>query len=424
MASAAPSVTVPAHDPNIKYGPDGNVSPSQRLDYKVEYENEGEGIAYGVYFTDTMDEDLDDSTLQVGPVIDVKTGQKIAEPGVYNPQTRTITWLVGEVASKQGGYAELSVNVKDNSSAGAEIINFATVYFPSVPEVTRTNGIVNKVSTATDNTPPITTATPSPAANSSGWNNSDITVTLTVNDNEGGSGVAKTEYSLDNLSWFIYTEPLIITTEGTTKAYYKSTDNAGNTEQAKSLELKIDKTPPTITAQALPQPNQYDWNNTNVNVSFIGADELSGIATVTESVVVITEGKDQNIGGEAVDIAGNRATTYITLSIDKTPPILNLTATPDILWPPNHKLSDVTIGGSASDSLSGIALTSFKLTDEYKTTEPLITGFNSTIQIESWRNGDDLDGRVYTITATTKDKADNQTTATTTVICPHDQGKK
>jgi parallel beta-helix repeat protein len=132
-----------ARDPNIKYGPNGNVSKGQKLNYKVEYENEGEGIAFGVYFTDTLDEDLDDSTLEIGPVISIADGSIIAPVGTYNPSTRTITWFVGEVGPGEGGYSEFSVNVKSNATEGTEIINFATVYFPSVPEVTRTNGIVS-----------------------------------------------------------------------------------------------------------------------------------------------------------------------------------------------------------------------------------------------------------------------------------------
>jgi len=138
------SEVITAGDPNIKYGPEGNVLPGQTLEYKVEYENEGEGIAFGVYFTDTLDEDLDDSTLEIGPVFN-KHGIKIAEPGIYDPNTRTITWFVGEVGPGEGGYAEFSANVRDDVPDGTEIINFATVYFPSVPEETRTNGIVSVV---------------------------------------------------------------------------------------------------------------------------------------------------------------------------------------------------------------------------------------------------------------------------------------
>ena len=140
-----PKVRV-AKDPNIKYGPGGAVSAGQTLDYTVEFENVGEGIAFGVYFTDILDEDLDDSTLAIGPVRDVKTDAVIGEPGFYYSNTRIITWLVGngrEVGSKEGGYADISVNVRNDAPRGTEIINYGTVYFPSVPEKTRTNAVVS-----------------------------------------------------------------------------------------------------------------------------------------------------------------------------------------------------------------------------------------------------------------------------------------
>jgi uncharacterized repeat protein (TIGR01451 family) len=143
-----------ARDPNIKYGPEGNVLPGQKLTYRIEYENEGEGIAFGVYFTDTLDVDLDASTLEIGPVIDVKTGSQIAPAGYYNPATRTITWPVGEVGSNEGGYAEFSVNVKNDAPPRTEIINFGTVYFPSVPETTRTNAIISVIPAEEENKPP------------------------------------------------------------------------------------------------------------------------------------------------------------------------------------------------------------------------------------------------------------------------------
>ena len=136
------------HDPNIKYGLEGFVLPCQKLNYTVEYENEGEGIAFGVYFTDTLDEDLDDSTLEIGPVISTINGSVIAPPGIYDQGTRTITWFVGEVGPREGGYANLSADVRSDAEEGTEIINYATVYFPSVPEETRTNGIVSIVDTA------------------------------------------------------------------------------------------------------------------------------------------------------------------------------------------------------------------------------------------------------------------------------------
>lgn len=138
---------VSAHDPNILYGPDGPVSPGQQLNYRVEFENIGNGIAYGVYFTDKLSEFLDDTTLDIGPIRSTFDNSIIGS-GSYNPATRTITWSLsgtGEVGSHQGGYADFSINVNSDATDGTEIINYATVYFPSVPEETKTNGIVSIV---------------------------------------------------------------------------------------------------------------------------------------------------------------------------------------------------------------------------------------------------------------------------------------
>jgi len=135
----------PAVDPNMKYGPEGNVTQGQKLNYKIEFENIGAGIAFGVYFTDELNKNLDDSTLEIGPVRSASDDSIIAPPGIYNPSTRVITWFVGEVGPGAGGYANLNINVRDDATAGTEIINYGTVYFPSVPEITRTNGIVSVV---------------------------------------------------------------------------------------------------------------------------------------------------------------------------------------------------------------------------------------------------------------------------------------
>jgi uncharacterized repeat protein (TIGR01451 family) len=151
-----------AHDPNIKYGPEGHVAAGQILDYRIEYENVGEGIAYGVYFIDSLDEDLDAASLVIGPVYSTTDSSQIAPPGTYNPGTRTITWLAGEVGPKEGGYANISVNVRSDAPDGSEIINYGIVYFPSVPEETQTNAIVSIVGI---NHPPAFPATPTPADN-------------------------------------------------------------------------------------------------------------------------------------------------------------------------------------------------------------------------------------------------------------------
>jgi hypothetical protein len=149
-----------AHDPNIKYGPEGHVLPGQRLEYRIEFENEGDGIAYGVYFTDVLDTSLDETTLQIEPVWSTVDGSPLAPAGSYHSATRTITWMVGEVDPHEGGYANISIQVNDEVPQNTQIINYGTVYFPSVPEETKTNPIFSMVGV---NAPPNAANLPVPA---------------------------------------------------------------------------------------------------------------------------------------------------------------------------------------------------------------------------------------------------------------------
>jgi len=112
----------------------------------------------------------------------------------------------------------------------------------------------------------------------------------------------------------------------------------------------------------------------------------------------------------------------MSINIDKTPPsIPSLSADPSILWPPDRKMMNIAIGGSVADGGSGIASTIITVTDEYGIYNMTVPDFGSAIPLESWRAGSDRDGRLYTITAVTTDKAGNQSTGTTTVLVPHDR---
>ena len=109
------SQVTPARDPIVKHGPEGIILPGRKLDYRIQLENEGETTAFGVYFTDTLDDALDDSAPDIGPVIRTNDGLQIAPAGTYDPETRTVTWLVGEVGPHEGGYAHFSVNVRSDA---------------------------------------------------------------------------------------------------------------------------------------------------------------------------------------------------------------------------------------------------------------------------------------------------------------------
>ena len=86
-----------------------------------------------------------------------------------------------------------------------------------------------------------------------GWYTGPVTVTLTAADEAGGSGVASTEYQLDDATaWTAYTAPVPVSGDGTHEVRFRSTDKAGNVEATKTVTVKIDATAPVTTAHVRP----------------------------------------------------------------------------------------------------------------------------------------------------------------------------
>ena len=211
----------------------------------------------------------------------------------------------------------------------------------------------DSVTYTVDKTPPETEIALSGTVGNNSWYRSDVDVTLTATDNVGGSGVAAIYYVLDAGATQTYSAPFTIPSEGIHTLDYWAVDNVGNEETHHSQEIKIDKTPPTITGSRSPVANSYGWNNGNVTVHFTGSDSVSGIDTLTPDTVVSTEAKDQSVTGTAVDKAGNSASATVSeINIDKTKPVVTITApTEGAEYLLNQ---NVSANWTATDTLSGI----------------------------------------------------------------------
>jgi len=119
-----------------------------------------------------------------------------------------------------------------------------------------------------------------------------------------------------------------------------------------TVVVGIDTTPPTITAAVSPLPNGVGWNNGDVTVTFTCMDTLSGIVSCPTPATVTTEGANQLISGTATDGAGNSASTSVIVNLDKTAPMVTITA------PQNGAQltsSPASVTATVSDALSGIA---------------------------------------------------------------------
>ena len=167
---------------------------------------------------------------------------------------------------------------------------------------------VQQATVKIDTIPPTIAGSKTPAANGSGWNNSNVTVDFTCNDST--SGIASCTKSRTLLG------------EGANQsADGEATDNAGNSATTTVGGISIDKTPPMIAGNPSPAANGNGWNNSNVTVSFNCSDSLSGIASCSPNRTFLAEGANQSMSGEATDNAGNSAQTIVSgISIDKTAP--------------------------------------------------------------------------------------------------------
>ena len=184
---------------------------------------------------------------------------------------------------------------------------------------TSTISVTLSVNAPPDETPPVTSITTQGINGKNGWFTSDVQVILTANDNEGGSGIARIEYSFDNSHWNVYLNPFTIQNEGLRNIFYRSIDNANNIEDTKSTEIRIDKTPPVITLTTPQDGGQYSLKST-VLALYSATDTISGLASTFgtvpngEAIPTSTVGP-QTFSVTATDNAGNSVTKKVTYSI-------------------------------------------------------------------------------------------------------------
>jgi len=109
-------------------------------------------------------------------------------------------------------------------------------------------------------------------------------------------------------------------------------------------------------------------------------------------------------------------------SSDTTPPELSVDPIDaQVLWPPNGKMVDVNIAGTANDYDSGLASVSIDVVDEYGEIEASRDGFGP-ISLKAWRKSKDADGRAYNVSVTALDNAGNSTITKFQIVVPHDVG--
>jgi len=192
------------------------------------------------------------------------------------------------------------------------------------------------------------------------WRSANTTVGLSATDNL--SGVKAIRYRINEGVTTTYTIPVTVSAEGTTSIEYWALDNRGNTEVAKTVKVRVDKTKPSSASDA-----NATWYNSDALISIAASDAVSGVdktyystdgttPTVLYSgpVTISAEGTT-TLKYLSVDVAGNaESVKSSTVRVDKSAPIT--TSNADVAW---HRTFALSL--DATDSVSGIASSHYTL---------------------------------------------------------------
>lgn len=227
-----------------------------------------------------------------------------------------------------------------------------------------------------------------------------VSVTLTATDNL--SEVSLTTYRLNGGEWMTYTGPFTIDHPGETVLEYRSSDNAGNVEDTRSVTVLLDGEPP-VTASDVPT----GWSKMAVTVSLSATDAISDIENiyyriddaetlVYDSPISFVEDGTYALSYWAVDTAGNAETPKTdTIRIDTVAPATNASV------PADWATGAVTVELDATDAGSGIASTFFRIGNgEFKAyTEPFLITEEGVHEVECYSV--DAAGNVEAVSSST-----------------------
>lgn len=252
------------------------------------------------------------------------------------------------------------------------------------------------------------------------------------------STIDTSRYNIDTISFYSSSDGKSWTKELTTVDPITKTASTqlNHLTQFALVAQRLDTIPPITTAVLDGQQGSPHWFRSDVQVTLNAVDNEGGLGVdytlyrlagkewepYKEPLVFSTEGqhtieyysadKDENI----------EEIRSVIFNIDKTPPAVSIDATPKEIWPPNGKMVDVAVSGTTSDA--HLYLTTTTVVDEYRRVEPIITSLYQTIQLEANRDGQDQDGRIYTLKRITEDLAGNKTVRELQIQVPHSQEKK
>jgi hypothetical protein len=213
------------------------------------------------------------------------------------------------------------------------------------------------------------------------------------------------------------------------------TDGSGAEDTVVVSVTVKDTTPPTLTC-----PFDITAEQTNLAGTPVGLGKPTVVDICDTDPLLVNDAPEVFPMGEtivtwtATDCSGNSSSCTQTVTIvDTTPPIIhNVSASPNNLWPPNHKMVPVTITCVCEDIcdiapecriVSIMCNQPVNGTGDGNTNPDWRIISDLTMELRAERAGSKKDDRIYTITVECTDASGNSTVATVAVIVSHNNSK-
>lgn len=384
------------------------------------------------------------ASLSAGPDQQVHAGETVRFNGTTTENitlVTQVTWDFGDSSTPVNGSSPTLLNATHIYTVAGVYNATLTVKFDQPLNKTDTD---TAIITVLEIEPPVVNAGPDTALEQASHNGTQVTLNGTATDN------VSTRFN------FTWTENSIVlaaqtNVTNTTLTHMfnlglhtitlNASDEAGNTGSDSVTVTIIDTTPPVVDAGPDLTVEQESPAGTQVTLNSTATDICSTQLNFTWNEGAIVLGTEQNLMHtfslgthivtlSATDMSGNVGSDNVTVSVvDTTPPQMNVTVTPSILWPPNHKYVEVKIKVTAFDiadpspTITLVSVTSNEPDNglgDGNTVNDIIMIDNFTFRLRAERSGKGS-GRIYTITYKVTDASGNYVMASVTVKVPHNQ---
>ncbi|MBI3195756.1 MAG: HYR domain-containing protein, partial [Ignavibacteriae bacterium] len=223
---------------------------------------------------------------------------------------------------------------------------------------------------------------------------------------------------------------------GTTTVNCTATNNSGSA----SCSFTVTVTPlgiaPTLTCPAnIVTNNNPGTGGAVVNYTVTSTGDPAPSVTCTPASGSVFPIGTTTVNCTATNANGSVSCSFTVTVIDNEPPSITCSVNPASLWPPNHKMKDISASFTASDNsgTATVVLTSITCSEpdnglgDGDTPDDIQDASYGTadtqFKLRAERSGRG-NGRVYTITYSATDASGNSSTCVSTVTVPHNPGSK